>query len=203
MQQINTIDSEANHILAQLGCKFLKTVWYDNIIFLDIDGVLNSRLFYEERHKSRKLKGYMSNDFKLDYYKSNLCKDRIELLNDLCEETNSAVVISSTWRQGRTVEELQTMLSYAGAKFTVIGITPSLRVERGSEIRDWLKRNIKPETHGMHYYDFISYAIIDDDSDMLMWQMHNYFHCDGYAGLTHNVTYKIKRLFNSKKLQDV
>lgn len=190
-------------ILKELGCEYVKTVTYDAIVFLDIDGVLNCQMFYEERFKSYGKHRHKDSDMKLDYYKSNLCPERIALLNDLCKETNAVVVVSSTWRKGRTIEELQTMLDYAGATFQIIDITPSLHYERGSEIREWLRRNIKPDTHGMYYFDFHNYAILDDDSDMLMWQQQNFFQCDGYGGLTHNVTYKAKNFLNRQMLIDM
>lgn len=190
-------------ILKELGCEYVKTVTYDAIVFLDIDGVLNCQVFYEARLKHYGKHRYVESDLKLDYYKSNLSSDRIVLLNGLCKETNAVVVVSSTWRKGRTVEELQTMLDYAGATFKIIDITPSLAYERGSEIRAWLKHNIKPETHGMYYFDFHNYVILDDDSDMLLWQQQNFFQCDSYSGLTDNLIYKAKRFLNKQMLRDM
>jgi hypothetical protein len=164
-----------------------------NIIFLDIDGVLNCELHYQSKnfadHKITKKEG------KLDYYKIQICPERISWFNDLCKENNCVVVISSIWRMGKTIEELQEVMNYCGGTFKVIGKTPHTGYERGTEISKWLEENIKPDTHGCHYFDFHSYAIIDDDSDMLLNQRNHFFQTDNYSGLTPNVCYKIGRFF--------
>ena len=51
---------------------------------------------------------------------------------------------------------------------------------------------------GIHYYDFYRFAIIDDDSDMLLNQQFNFFQTDNYSGLTPNICYRIKRFFIHK-----
>lgn len=184
---------------------------YTNIIFLDLDGVLNCQLFYEESmwHKLlldkiplyRQVKKLLrkllkkKDITKMEYYASQLCKNRIAMLNDLCKETNSVVVISSTWRNNKTVDELQHILNNSGATFKIIDKTPFTGYERGTEISKWLKDNINKEEHGCLYFDFYRYAIIDDDSDMLLNQANHFFKTDNYSGLTPNTCYKIKRFF--------
>jgi len=61
-----------------------------------------------------------------------------------------------------------------------------------------LKKNINIKEHGVNYYDFYKYAIIDDDSDMLLNQEQNFFQTDNYSGLTPNTCYKIKRFATHK-----
>ena len=96
------------------------------------------------------------------------------------------------------IEELQEIFDYCGGTFKVISKTEHLGFERGIEISKWLKDNIKPETHGCHYFDFHKYAIIDDDSDMLLNQRFNFFQTDNYSGLTPNTCYKIKRFITGR-----
>ena len=99
-----------------------------NIIFLDVDGVLNCKLFYTERYKHltqydgipfyKTVKKYLRKLLKtkelskFDYYKGEMCSMRMGLLNELCAETNSAVVLSASMRSGWTVEELQEIFNY-------------------------------------------------------------------------------------------
>lgn len=184
---------------------------YTNIIFLDIDGVLNCQLLYEENMKensfistipiykqAKKLlrslvKKKMITD--KEYYASQLCRRRISMLNGLCEETDSVVVVSSSWRNGHTLEELGAILGDSGATFRIIGKTPYTGYERGTEISLWLKDNINQEEHGCLYFDFYRYAIIDDDSDMLLNQAQHFFQTDNYSGLTPNTCYRIRRFF--------
>jgi hypothetical protein len=176
------------------------------IIFLDIDGVFNCQLFFESKQYKdyREAKKQLKKDVKkgkierLDFYTSQICKERVQWFNILCEEINAEVVVSSSWRSGKTIEELQEIFDYCGGTFKVISKTEHLGFERGIEISKWLKDNIKPETHGCNYYDFHKYAIIDDDSDMLLNQRFNFFQTDNYSGLTPNTCYKIKRFITGK-----
>ena len=176
------------------------------LIFLDIDGVLNCQTFYQsqqfkdykEAKKTLRKSVKKQQIEKLEYYASQICKERIEMLNKLCQEINAEIVVSSTWRKNKTVEELQEIFDYCGATFKVISKTESLGYERGIEISKWLKDNIKVETHGVNYYDFFKYAIIDDDSDMLLNQRFNFFQTDNYSGLTPNTCYKIKRFITGR-----
>lgn len=91
------------------------------------------------------------------------CPDRIGLLNRLLKATGAVVVVSSTWRIGRPVGELQRMLCEAGFTGEVVGKTPVIEAlpnsplwpgtERGVEVQAWLS---------IHRVD--SYVVLDDDS---------------------------------------
>lgn len=177
-----------------------------NIIFLDIDGVLNCQTFFETRFTDYKeakktlRKSVKSKEIeRLDYYKAQLCPMRVVWLNELCIDTDSKVVVSSTWRKGKTVEELQEILNYCGATFEVIAKTGESESRvRGVEIAEWIEANVE-KLLGIKYYDFCNYVIIDDDSDMLLNQARHFFHTDGYSGLTPNTCYKIKRFLSRFK----
>jgi|JFJP01.1.fsa_nt_gi hypothetical protein len=186
---------------------------FNNCLFLDCDGVLNYGLFYEERYKQltkyndipfyKTVKKYLRKLLKskelsrLDYYKSQMCPMRMQLLNEFCAETNSAVVLSASMRSGWTVEDLQKIFNYCGATFTIIGKTGHSEERiRGVEIYSWLKDNCKT-WFGVDYYDFSRYIIFDDDGDFLIWQQSNFFQCDNYVGLTPTITYRAKRYLNS------
>lgn len=161
------------------------------IIFLDIDGVLNCQIFYDEQP-------FPKDEEVEDYKKSQLCSKRISWLNELCEETNAVIVISSSWRSGETIESMQIMMNNSGATFKIIGLTPYTGYERGTEIAKWLRDNINKESYGCNYYDFYKYAIIDDDNDMLLTQQYNFFQVDNYSGLTPTTCYRIKNFFLHK-----
>jgi len=187
---------------------------YKNIIFLDVDGVLNCQLFYEERYKHltkyndipfyKTVKKYLrklvkTNELsRLDYYKSEMCPMRMQLLNELCAETNSAVVLSASMRAQYSPEDLQIIFNHCGATFTIIDKTGHCEERiRGVEIHEWLRKNCI-HWFGVDAHEFYRYAIIDDDSDMLLWQQHNFFKTDNYSGLTPTTTYLIKRFFTHK-----
>lgn len=154
-----------------------------NIIFLDIDGVLNCQVFYNERAEGDHI---------------NVCADRVSWLNEVCKNTDAKVVISSVWRYSG-LEYCINKLKEVGATFDIIDVTPNLRGQgclRGNEILQWIKDN--EELLGKPYHEYYNYVIIDDDSDMLYWQKDNFFQTDCYAGLTPNICYKIERFFKYK-----
>jgi hypothetical protein len=158
------------------------------IIFLDFDGVLNSQLWYVRTKGSRE--------------RDDLDKEAIGFLNTLIKNTGAKVVVTSTWRLGRTVEELQEILDRNGFKGEVIGKTKELRlgedgdcILRGNEILQWMKAH--PEILGTPYWDYKHYVIFDDDSDMLYWQKNNFIHIDSYAGLSPNSIFHAEKILNA------
>ena len=159
------------------------------IIFLDIDGVLNCQVFYDKRVNDGSI---------IESPLRNICTERVGWLNELCAETGAKVVLSSSWRYSG-LEYCKQVLTDAGATFEIIDVTPKCKGDgsvTGNEIYLWLQKNINLETHGCYYYDFRNYVIVDDDSDMLLWQREHFFQTDTYSGLTPNTCYKIKRFFN-------
>lgn len=144
-----------------------------NIIFLDIDGVLNNQQDDTEYQKCATGRHLYS-------------PSRVSKLNQLIQEVSAKVVVTSVWRLGETIESMQAILADIGVVCEVIGITESHNngfVFRGNEIYKWIKDNTK--LLGVdRYYKFKSYVILDDDSDMLYWQKDNFVHVDGEIGLT-------------------
>lgn len=127
------------------------------IIFLDIDGVLNSWAFWERKPIPEG--AYNHNDLPA-MADAMLDVEAVVRLNTLIERTGAVVVVSSTWRRlyGRT--QLQEVLGLAGFKGIVIDKTPCLGGLRGHEIQDWLNYRAKRRA------DVEAFVIIDDDSDM-------------------------------------
>lgn len=69
------------------------------IIFLDIDGVLNNDKWMSERDLSGGWVPYF--DF---------CPENVALFNKVLKETNASVVMSSSWRNGKSLDLLQEIL---------------------------------------------------------------------------------------------
>lgn len=144
-----------------------------NILFLDIDGVLNSTKSILLGEKATPTE--LERDFLLEltntYYKGyppivltadlfGLDKDCIESLNLILETTGAKVVISSSWRYGHTNVGLQKLLENRGFKGEIISSTPVNLVGkakiRGLEIQSWLNLN--------HNTD--RFVILDDNGGM-------------------------------------
>lgn len=149
------------------------------IIFLDIDGTLTSI-------------DYCNNRWNGEGGEESMLDPRaIQWLNEFLGN-DGIVVVSSTWRIGKTIEELQIILNKVGFTGKIIGSTPLLNTDRGVEIKRWLKDNDL-------YYDFERYVIFDDDSDMLIEQREHYFNVDNYFGISPNTFYKAKRFLDKTK----
>jgi len=160
------------------------------IIFLDIDGVMNSQVDYELAEARGDLEKAREEAHEL----SERC---VGLLNDLIDETGAEVVISSVWRYSTTKEEMQALFEKKGFMHKILDYTPVYDRRfsvRGNEILGWIKDH--EEYLGQFYHDFETFVIFDDDSDMLYWQRENFVPIDGYTGLTHNKTYKAKWILN-------
>lgn len=153
---------------------------YCRIVFLDVDGVLNSDQFYV------KTRG-RSGDFD---------PEAITLLNQL-EAIDAEVVISSSWGDS-AIKPLQDV----GLTLPIIGYTEHFHVDwfcRGNEIEKWLVTNFGGmgtkygcDDEGVPRYrkhfneedvDY-EYVILDDDTDMLLGQIGNFVHIDRMTGLT-------------------
>ena len=81
----------------------------------------------------------------------------IEVLNEIVARAGAEVVVSSTWRYGKTVAELQAMLDAHGFTGCVVGKTPTggPGTGRGDEIAAWIVE------HAIG-----GFVIIDDHMDM-------------------------------------
>lgn len=165
------------------------------IIFLDIDGVLNSQSFYKIRYANKKEGQQFT-------YMDEFDQDAVKRLNAITDETGAKIVVSSTWRKSRTVGELRSLFKKVGISGKVIGKTPYLSydskdysnsVPRGAEIKTWMEMN-----KGMLGCKIpsVRYVILDDDSDMLYWQRDAFFWCDNEFGLTNNIAYKVTNYLN-------
>lgn len=125
------------------------------IIFLDIDGVLNSRQWMLEC------------DGEFDQPINQIDPKAVVRLNRITDATGAKIVVSSTWRLGFLMKCADPVLSLKGCLRTygitgeVIDMTPSkpncIRNQRGKEIQAWLDDN---------YSRVDKFIIIDDDSDM-------------------------------------
>jgi hypothetical protein len=118
----------------------------DRVLFLDIDGVLNSRVYYKYLYNPE------NGNSRLDPY----C---VILVRRLVEEFSLKIVITSTWRNGvenRLRRELQEhgLLDYLHQD----GYTPVIRpANRGNEIELWLQNHSEVK----------DYIIIDDNENLL------------------------------------
>jgi hypothetical protein len=150
------------------------------ILFLDIDGVLNSKLYYKYIYKPD------SNWSRFDPYS-------VMLLKRLIEEFSLKIVISSTWRNGivnRLMEELRRndLIYYLHEDW----FTPVMKpAKRGEEIKLWLEKH--PEV--------TEYIIIDDTEHILEDQLSRFVKTDIYEGMVGEHYYQARDILTAAENQ--
>jgi hypothetical protein len=181
-----------------------------NILFLDIDGVLNSgRSFCATDHSPT---GSFS-----DWVFASVDPIGVALINRACKEQDLKIVASTSHRTKflrpdthfdnlgpdgcermvRPYVDLPRLQEYFGKLGIkpeyVIDATPQLHFPnrvRGHEIAYWLEN--------CEFGD-VEYAIIDDDSDMLPEQRDRFVHTTNRDGITFDCFIKLEGLFGGRK----
>lgn len=156
------------------------------IVFLDIDGVLNSDDWYKSGEAK---KAYEKTKIVSDYH---FDPNAWKLVEKLLIETGAKIVLTSSWRNytlGATLKD------FTGTKFEVlnkyiVGITPhSMLRNRGKEIETFIKNtDIKIDR----------YVIIDDDTDFNTDQLQYFVRTDWFHGITEENYNKAKKILNNE-----
>lgn len=132
-----------------------------NILFLDIDGVLNSK------RTSVAFDGSPHSFSPKDMLRFDMVA--VGLIRTLCAQTNCSIVLSSDWRYDFTAHQVANALD-----LPVMDVTPKLPGSRGFEINAWLSAH--PEV--------IRFAIVDDIAQMFDCQSANFVQTDDECGLS-------------------
>lgn len=118
------------------------------VIFLDIDGVLNSAVYDRQRTEKD----------------GNIDKTRLALVKELVDKTEAKIVLSSSWRNHweKNADECdevgkEIVSDFASAGLEIYGKTPKVGyLERSEEIRMWLNEN--PVVEGFVIFDDNGYG---------------------------------------------
>ena len=164
------------------------------IIFLDIDGVLNTESWYVQ----------MTNETPKDKFGYAYDPQAVANLRKIVEETEADIVISSSWKC-MGLSQMEDMWKDRNLPGKIIGITPNsvsdeLLIDadidsmelfhiRGEEIKEWLKK------HGKHTS---RYAIIDDMDNMLPEQQSYFVHTNPEVGITEDDAEKAIAILNKE-----
>ena len=167
------------------------------IIFLDVDGVLNSIDDLMEYREKNNIKGSILYD--------DIADKRVELLKQIVENSNAKIVISSSWRMGwirngkpkeynkeSLLYKLHTKLKEFGLSF--IDVTPylwdeNIRYRRGDEIKSWL------DSHP----DVTHFVILDDENDMNEFTQTNLVQTTYQHGLLQEHVDKALQILNKEE----
>ena len=155
--------------------------------FLDIDGVVNTLMIYNEPRGGR---GSINRDgyyFELCYPEDKRVSNTQAMtwVSKLCTDYDLSIVITSTWALGKTKEELAECLYNSGLKreVEVIDTVPkNMQYNRGWQIEAWFnEKGMDP--------DKVVKVILDDDSDMVGFtrDFRKYLvKCQGDVGFRHS-----------------
>ena len=162
------------------------------VIFLDIDGVLNTKWWYTQ----------MDRNSPRDQYGYAFDSKAVANLKRIVEETGAGIVISSSWKS-LGFSELEEMWTDRGLPGKLIGVTPNsvsdeLLLEadidsielfhiRGEEIKEWLTK---------HGKNVSNYAIIDDMDYMLPEQQSHFVQTNPEVGITKEDAEKAIKIIN-------
>lgn len=110
-----------------------------NIIFLDIDGVLNSINYFIDNH-SKVLELYQSKDWN-DYNSliikramMDIDKNKLRILKEIIDETGSYVVVISSWKIRSIFPNIRDELINMG--IPIIGVTVDYHSNRGKVLKN-------------------------------------------------------------------
>ena len=151
------------------------------VIFLDIDGVLNTALWHSLANRGKMKDKY---GYKFD-------PKAVANLKKILDETGADIVISSSWKMFMGLSGLQAMWEERSLSGKVIDVTPNSVSDemlltanldsihmtniRGSEIKEWLMLYGKDVSH---------YVILDDMNDVLHEQQPHFVWIDPEVGIT-------------------
>jgi hypothetical protein len=113
-----------------------------NVLFLDIDGVLNSAKYINVIYE-RNISYIKSGSEYRESMDDVMDPECIKRLNKITDITKASIVISSTWRikYRKNLYGLCEELIARGITGKIIGMTPILNMKRGDEIQKYINDN--------------------------------------------------------------
>ncbi len=163
----------------------------NKVIFLDVDGVLNSTKsceFYHKKYGGNGYGGFFGESEEPTLENVLWDEECVGWFDKIVKETGASIVISSTWRKYYGLLAFHSMFKlYNVFDLDIIGKTKQKGfIGRGKEIQDFIEEN-----------NVKNYVILDDDSDMLESQMSNFVNTDCDLGLTKNDYLKAVKILGS------
>ncbi len=176
----------------------------DKFLFLDIDGVLCNH----------NMECYTK---KMEDKRADFDRDCVKQLGRIIDHTGAYIVLSSVWRIGLELEDIQRIFYLRGFSVSkqIIGKTDKFfyarsgekvdklstnwhSAPRGIEIKEWLEGHLIDFYNRKYGVDY-TYCIVDDDEDMLYEQRNNFVKCDEVPGLTKENADEIIRILNNNE----
>lgn len=159
------------------------------LIFLDIDGVLNSHQSYTYHHR-------ITHKIEMTDILCPIATSNLGHILDLYPDC--FIVVSSSWRKSRSIEDLGNILhKYHIDKSRIIDKTPVNSKEeiRGNQIKAWIDNNPQIMQKVSHY------VILDDDNDLTYFlSTPNFIRTNPKVGLSWLETEQVLMFFGNYTL---
>lgn len=151
---------------------------YENVIFLDVDGVLNSsrtRVAFAGVGNAVNTKNWHKFD-----------DVTVRMIRAVSKKANAPIVLSSVWRILADIPQFASFYN-----LNVIDRTKAMNGFRGEEIQEWLSR---------HPY-VKNYAIIDDSNDIFEEQLSHFVQTNGDEGFSYKNFLQLCHVFELEPSQ--
>jgi hypothetical protein len=145
------------------------------ILFLDVDGVLNSTRTDTATHG-------IPHDLS-EAARAHFDWIAVGLIRELCKHEDTSIVLSSDWRYMHSTHAIANFFD-----LPVCDVTPKLDDCRGAEIQRWLNQH-----PGVEHY-----AIVDDQTGMLAVQKDHFVQTDQHEGLSYADFRALQRILNGQ-----
>lgn len=153
------------------------------VIFLDFDGVITTE----------------ASEWRLD-------TNKMFLVKRICDETNSKIVISSSWRRFTLEDTLNMFSEYEQSgrevpfilKEYVVGVTNRMYAFKEGNIHSHfgLPRGCEISRYLTEHKDISKYVILDDDTDMLLEQAPYFINTNWGLGISEQDVEKAIEILN-------
>lgn len=173
---------------------------YERLLFLDIDGVVNTLMIWDKPQGEGRNTVYRDGYyFELNHPGDGKVSNKQAMLwvSKLCTDYDLSIIITSTWLIGNDYRKIAESLYNSGLSKEVQvlgGIGKNQGYSRGWQIEAWFNETkLNPDKTVM--------VILDDDCDMVGF--HRDFtkylvKCDNATGFTHNEYIKASDLLDSQ-----
>lgn len=160
-------------------------------IFLDFDGVMDTT------HHCNWL--YHEGQPEADRYGTVFDPDCIRNLEDIIERTDAEIVVTSSWKDVMSYEQILQMWKDRNLPGFVMDVAPTCSNHRGDEIASWL--SIFTESSGGEKY---SYVIIDDmgEADFNDDQLDHLVSVDFFYGLSEEAAQKAIEILGGTEIDE-
>lgn len=157
------------------------------VIFLDIDGVLNTARAH------------------IAYESSKWDPVGVAILGRVCEETGAKLVISSVWRGSmeRWIHAHQLLDAVGLGKYGICSQHVGVDYDRSNEFHRTSPGHDNPRgeriKHWVDEWNPDNYAILDDDGDMLSSQSRHFVKVNGFDGITFSTYQRLIKILGKSE----